>query len=75
MTITQKLMKLEKKLLIMIMVNILLKYITPEFNQMFFSLKPEHFAARLERGNLARKNDIAVLVKNTDFDEKLKKIK
>ena len=42
---------------------------------MFFSLKPKHFAARLERGNLARKNDIAVLVKNTDFDEKLKKIK
>ena len=42
---------------------------------MFFSLKPEHFAARLERGNLARKNDIAVLVKNTDFDEKLKKVK
>ena len=75
MTITQKLMKLEKKLLIMIMINILLKYITPEFNQMFFSLKLEHFAARLKRGNLARKNDTAVLVKNTDFDEKLKKIK
>ena len=39
----------------------------------FFSVTPENFAARLAQGNLASKNDIAVLVKNTDFDEKPRK--
>ena len=45
------------------------KYITtPEFNK----LTREYFAARLAQENLARKNDIATLVKKTDFDNKVK---
>ena len=32
----------------------------------------ENFAARLAQANLASKNDIAVLVEKTDFEEKLK---
>ena len=31
----------------------------------------EHFAAILAQGNLANKNDIATLLKKTDFDDKL----
>ena len=41
---------------------------TPEFNK----LTSEKFAARLAWANLASKNDIIVLVKKRDFDEKLK---
>ena len=51
-------MKLKRKLLIMIMINILLL-------QNFFS---ENFAARLKQANLASKGDIANLVIKTDFD-------
>ena len=47
------------------------KYITtPEFNK----LTAENFAARLAQANLASKNDIAALVKKTDFDDKLKNL-
>ena len=35
----------------------------------------ENFAARLAQANLASKNDIAPLVKKTDFDDKLKNLK
>ena len=44
------------------------KYIsTPYFNY----LTSETFAARLAQANLSGKNNITVLVKQTDFDEKL----
>ena len=44
-------------------------FITQEFNK----LTSENFALRLSQANLASKNDIAVSVKKTDFDDKLKK--
>ena len=45
------------------------KYITrPEFNK----LTSQNFVGRLAQANLASKNGIAVLVKKTDFDDKLK---
>ena len=45
------------------------KYIcTQELNK----LTSRSFVARLAQANLARKNDVAALVKNTDFDDKLK---
>ena len=62
MSITQKLVKMKKKLLIMIMINILLLQ----------NLTAKHFAARLAQANVAGKNDIATLVKRTDFDDKLR---
>ena len=45
---------------------------TPEFNKS----TAENFTARLAQANLASKNDIAALAKNTltDFDDKLKKL-
>ena len=45
------------------------KYIT---NQVFNKLTSENFDARLNQANLARKNNTADFVKQTDFDEKLK---
>ena len=47
------------------------KYIT---TQELNKLTSENISARLAQANLARKNDIAVLVKKTDFDEKLKNL-
>ena len=47
------------------------KYVT---TQEFNKLTSANFAARLAQGNLASKNDIAVLVKKTDFDKKLKNL-
>ena len=35
-------------------------------------LNAENFASRLAQTNLANKNNIAALVKKTDFDDKLK---
>ena len=65
LALTQKLMKLKRKLLIII------KYITaPEFNK----LTPKNLTARLKRANLASKNDIANYVNKTDFDNKLKDV-
>ena len=47
------------------------KYITTqEFNQ----LTSENFNARLKKANLASKNDIAKVIKKTDFDNKLKNV-
>ena len=46
----------------MIMINILLLQ----------NLTAKHFAARLAQANVAGKNDIAALVKRTDFDDKLR---
>ena len=43
---------------------------TPEFN----NSAAENFPARLAQANLARKNDIAALVKKTDFDENITKL-
>ena len=44
------------------------KYIcTQELNK----LTSRSFVARLAQANLARKNDVAALVKKTDFDDKL----
>ena len=51
-------MKLKRKLLIMIMVNILL-------------LTADTFVARLKQANLASKNDSTDFAKKIDFDEKL----
>ena len=63
---TEKLVKLKiKLLLIMIMINISL---IKDFNK----LTSEDFTARLERGNLASKSDIANFVKKTGFDDKPK---
>ena len=61
-------MKLKKKLLIMIMKNILLH------KNFKLNVSKENFTARLAQGNLPSKNDIAVLVKKTDFNKKLKKL-
>ena len=45
------------------------KYIiTPEFNKLI----AESFATRLPQADLASKNDIAVLIEKTDFDNKIK---
>ena len=41
---------------------------TPEF----YTLTAENFTARSTQANLERKNDIAALVKKTDFDDKSK---
>ena len=43
---------------------------TQEFNK----LTAQNFAGRLAQANLASKNDIAALVKKTDFDHKLKNL-
>ena len=40
----------------------------------YIKLTAENFAARLARANLPRKNYIAILVKKTDFDNKLKNL-
>ena len=62
MTITQKLVKLKKK----ITDHDHDKYIpTPEFNK----LSAENVAARLAKVNLASKCDIAYFIKKTDFDD------
>ena len=44
-------------------------YIT---TQEFSKLTSEEFASRLAQASFASKNDIAVLIKTTDFDDKLK---
>ena len=62
-----KVNRIEKKLLIMIIV----KYIT---SQEFNNLASQNFAARLAQANVASKKDIAALVKKTDFDDKLKNL-
>ena len=59
-------MKLRRKLLIMIMINILL---------LLNELTAENFAARLTKTNLESKNDIPNFVNKADFDDKLKKSK
>ena len=46
-------------------------YITP---QEFNNLTLENFVAQLGQGNLANKSDIDNFVKQTDFDDKLKKL-
>ena len=40
----------------------------------FKKLTLEKFASRLAQANFASKNDIAALVKKTDFDDQLKKL-
>ena len=50
----------------MIMITILQKY-TPQIN----NLTSENFAVRLAQADLASKNDIAALVKKTDFGENI----
>ena len=47
------------------------KYIT---TQEFSKLMSETFAARLSQANLASKNNIAALVKMTDFHDKLENL-
>ena len=59
LTITQKSIKLKRKLLIMITIYIL----TQEFNKVTI----KNFAARLAKENLASKNHIAALVKKYIF--------
>ena len=59
-------MKLKRKLLIIIMINILLL-------QNLISLR-QNFDLRLKRANLARKSDLANFVKKTNFDNKLKDV-
>ena len=64
LTITQKLVILKRKLLIIIIINILLLQFTAEIS-----------ALRLKRANLASKSDKANFVNKTDFDKKLKDVK
>ena len=64
-------MKLKRKLLIIIMINILPLKNTQKFNK----FTAENFAARLVRVNLASKSDISNFVKKRDFDDKLKQFK
>ena len=59
-------MKLKRKLLIIIMINILLL-------QNLISLR-QNFDLKLKRANLARKSDLANFVKKTNFDNKLKDV-
>ena len=61
LTITQKLMNIKRKLLIIIIIT------TPEFNK----LTAKAFAGRLKQPNLASKCDITNFVNKTDFDNKL----
>ena len=63
-TRTQKLVKLKKELLFLIIT-------TKEFND----LTTENLPTRLKHANLATKVDINDLVEKTDFDAKLKKFK
>ena len=63
LTITQTLVKLKRKLLIIIMINILLLQNLISLLQKF-----------LKRANLASKSDVANFVKKTDFDNKLKDV-
>ena len=67
LNITQKLMKLKIKYLVIILTNILLHK-----NLIIFTA--DNFAARLARLNLATKNNIADFVKEADFDYTLKNI-
>ena len=61
-------MRLKTKYLVLPSIS---KYITtPEFDK----VAVENFTARLYQANLASKNDIADLVKKTDFDNKLKNL-
>ena len=60
LTVTQKLVKLKKKYMIMIMVNITLH----NFNKLW----SDTFSASLKQVSLASKNDIADMLKKTDFD-------
>ena len=64
LTITQKLLKLKRILLAMIIVIGILLHKN--------LLMPENFASRMGQVNLASRNDIATFVKKTDFDDKLK---
>ena len=66
MIITQKLMKLKRKLLIMVIGTTILLLINLK------KLTSENVAARLAQANLASKDDITDFLKNTDFDDKLK---
>ena len=66
-TITQKLIKLKKKIQIMITTNILL--LKDSIKQA--TLKK---TATLKQANLASKNYIANFIKKTDFTDKLKKL-
>ena len=52
----------------MIMTNILLLKV------IINKLIAEHFTVKLAQANLASKNDIAALVKKTDFEDKLKNV-
>ena len=70
---TQKLVKLKRKLLIMIIVyyykrNITKCITTKEFNK----LTAEKFAARLKQANLGTKPDNEDFVEKADFDDKFK---
>ena len=62
---TQILVKLKRKYLIMIITNIL-----PLKN--LIELTADHFTAKLKEAKLETKNDIADFVKEIDFDKKLK---
>ena len=66
LTITQKLIKLKKKITTGHDHD---KYIT---NQEFNKLTSEICSARLAQANIASQSDIANFVKTTDFDDKLK---
>ena len=68
MIMTQKFRKWKKKITDHDHGN---KYLT---TQKFNKLTSENFAARLAQANLASKNDIAIIVKKTDFDDKIKNL-
>ena len=69
MTMAQNLMKAKKNMTDYDHSN---KYIT---TQEFNKLTSENLASRIAQANLANKNDIAALVKKTDFEDKLEHLK
>ena len=66
LTITQKLVKLKIKLLIILIVTNIFQL------KNLISLRSENFTAR--QANLARKGDVANFVKKLDFNNKLKDV-
>ena len=68
LSITQKLMKLKRKLLIMIMINILL------FKNLSQRQETLLQTNKFSINKLSKQNDIVDFVKTTDFNDKLKEL-
>ena len=69
LTITQKLMKLKRKLLIIFSINKLL------LHNLITEVNNRKFTAKLKQENLARSRDIASFVNRTEFKNQTKNVK